>query len=138
MVQHTENRPDADERSISQLVDDATTQMTRLVRDEIRLARWEVQEKAGGMARGIGVAGAGALLALYGGIALVAAAVFALALVLPEWASALIVGAALLALGGVLALIGKRTVTEAAPPVPTDTAGAVREDWAAVREGSRG
>jgi len=137
MVQYTQNRPETGGRSISALVEDATAQVSRLVRDEIRLARVEVADKAGGIAKGTGVAGAGAILALYGGVALTAAAVFALALVLPEWASALIVGIALLVIGGVLALIGKRTVTRAAPPIPTEAQEGVRADLAAIREGSR-
>jgi len=137
MVQHTQNRAESGERSMSELVEDATAQVSQLVRDEIRLARAEMTDKAGGIAKGTGLAGAGAVLALYGGVALTAAAVFALALVLPEWASALIVGVALLAVGGVLALIGKNAVTKAAPPLPTEAQKGVREDLAAIREGSR-
>ncbi|WP_067862775.1 phage holin family protein [Nocardia shimofusensis] len=137
MVQHTQHRVNPGDRSMSELVEDATAQVSRLVRDEMRLARAEIAEKAGGIAKGTGVAGAGAVLALYGGVALTAAAVFALALVLPEWASALIVGVALLAVGGVLALIGKNKVTRAAPPLPTEAQEGVREDLAAIREGSR-
>src|SRR5690606_14355465 len=136
MVQHTENRAGPGERSLSELIEDATAQVSRLVRDEIRLARVEIAEKAGGVAKGTGLAGAGALLALYGGVALTAAAVLALALVLPEWAAALIVGVALLAVGGVLALAGKKTVTEAAPPLPTEAQQGVRADLAAIREGT--
>ncbi|MBH0779496.1 phage holin family protein [Nocardia bovistercoris] len=136
MVQ-TQSRTYADVRSVSELVEDASSQITRLVRDEMRLARLEVQDKAGGMARGVGLAGAGALPAFCGGIALTGAAVFALALVLPDWASAAIVGAALLAVGGTVAYFGKSTVSKAAPPVPTEAVEGVRADVDAVRNGSR-
>lgn len=46
MVQHTQNRAASGERSMSKLVEDATAQVSRLVRDEIRLARAEIGEKA--------------------------------------------------------------------------------------------
>ncbi|WP_280230151.1 phage holin family protein [Nocardia cyriacigeorgica] len=45
-----------------------------------------------------------------------AAAIMALALVLPGWAAALIVGGALLVVAAVLGLLGKKNVSEAAPP----------------------
>ncbi|MCP2287536.1 phage holin family protein [Nocardia amikacinitolerans] len=130
-------RPASDTRSVAELVDDATTQLTRLVRDEMQLARLEMQDKTKGIAKGAGLAGAGSLLAFYGGAALTAAAVLALAIPLPDWAAALIVGVALLALGGVLALVGKKAVTEASPPVPSQAIEGVRDDVEAVKKGSR-
>ncbi|MFJ2666485.1 phage holin family protein [Nocardia fluminea] len=124
-------------RSVAELVDDATQQITRLVRDEIALARVEMQGRTKGIARGAGIAGAGGLLAFYGGIALTAAAVLALALVLPNWAAALIVGAALVVIGAGLGLLGKKNVTEAAPPVPREAVRGVKEDIEIVKDGSR-
>ncbi|ONM47949.1 phage holin family protein [Nocardia donostiensis] len=127
----------ADTRSVTELVEDATSQLTRLVRDEIQLARLEMQDKTKGVAKGAGMAGAGGLLAFYGGAALVAAAVLALALVLPDWAAALIVGAVLLLLGAGLALLGKKNVSAAGPPVPQHAVDDVREDIQAVKGGTR-
>lgn len=127
----------ADTRSVTELVEDATSQLTRLVRDEIQLARLEMQDKTKGVAKGAGMAGAGGLLAFYGGAALVAAAVLALALVLPDWAAALIVGAVLLSLGAGLALLGKKNVSAAGPPVPQHAVDDVREDIQAVKGGTR-
>ncbi|MFE9789583.1 phage holin family protein [Nocardia salmonicida] len=125
------------DRSVSELVDDATQQITRLVRDEIALARVEMQDRTKGIARGAGIAGAGGLLAFYGGIALTAAAVLALALVLPNWAAALIVGAGLVVVGAGLGLLGKKNVTEAAPPVPREAMQSVKEDIEIVKDGSK-
>ncbi|MFC4374518.1 phage holin family protein [Nocardia halotolerans] len=122
-------------RSVTELVDDATQQISRLVRDEIGLARAEMQGRTKGIARGAGIAGAGGLLAFYGGIALTAAAVLALALVLPHWAAALIVGAALVVVGGGLGLLGKKNVTESAPPVPREAAQGVKEDIDTIKDG---
>ncbi|WP_280231944.1 phage holin family protein, partial [Nocardia cyriacigeorgica] len=112
----TYHAPSPQTRSISELVDDATTQLSRLVRDEIRLARIEMQDRTKGIATGLGFAGAAGVLAFYGGAALIAAAIMALALVLPGWAAALIVGGALLVVAAVLGLLGKKNVSEAAPP----------------------
>lgn len=89
-----------------------------LVRAEIALAKAEIAEAAKVKATGAGLlAGAGILgwLALQG---LIVAAALALALVVPGWAAALIVSVALLAVGGVLGLIGKRKL---AKPVSLDT-----------------
>ncbi|MET8653684.1 phage holin family protein, partial [Nocardia aurea] len=88
----TENVPSAQSRSVTELVEDASAQITGLVRDEIRLAELEMRTKGQRFGRGAGLAGAGALLAWYGGGALVAAVVLALALAVPGWAAASIVG----------------------------------------------
>lgn len=47
---------------------------------------------------------------------------------LPAWAAALIVAAALFLVAGVLALIGKRQVNRAVPPVPQATVRSLRAD----------
>jgi len=129
--------PPADSRSVSQLVEDGTSQLSRLVRDEMQLARLEMQDKTKGVAKGAGMAGAAGALAFYGGAALVAAAILALALVLPGWAAALIVAAALFVTAAILALLGKKSVSSASPPVPQEAIKGVREDVDAVQGGSR-
>ncbi|MEU4596304.1 phage holin family protein [Nocardia sp. NPDC023988] len=135
---HTQTGPPTQHtRSVAELVDDATKQITRLVRDELQLARVEMQDRTKGIARGAGIAGAGGLVAFYGGIALTVAAIFALALVLPEWAAALIVGAALLVIGAILALVGKKNVSSAAPPVPQEAVHGIKDDIDIIKDGSR-
>ncbi|MFE6862228.1 phage holin family protein [Nocardia sp. NPDC057668] len=135
MTPTSDPRPDSatvtlenDRRSLSELVDTAGAQLTRLVRDEMALARIEMRDKGIGMAKGAGIAGAGGLLAFYGGGSLTAAAILALALVLPAWAAALIVSAVLFVLGAIAALAGKKTVEKAAPPVPATAIKDVRQD----------
>ncbi|MGW4066813.1 phage holin family protein [Nocardia grenadensis] len=125
-------RQSADDRSVGELVDVATIQVSRLVRDEMRLARLEMQEKTSAAAKGAGLAGVGGLLMFYGGAAVIAAVVLALALVLPGWAAALIVGALLLAGGAALTWFGKRNITAGAPPVPTDALAGARADFETV------
>ncbi|NKX86361.1 phage holin family protein [Nocardia coubleae] len=135
---HTQTGPPTQHtRSVTELVDDATKQITRLVRDELQLARVEMQDRTKGIARGAGIAGASGLVAFYGGIALTVAAIFALALVLPEWAAALIVGAALLVIGAILALVGKKNVSSAAPPVPQEAVHGIKDDIDTIKDGSR-
>ncbi|WP_067813342.1 phage holin family protein [Nocardia inohanensis] len=144
MIHTAENSTEAtavpvrpDKRSVAELIDDATAQVSRLVRDEIRLAKFEMQDKSKGIAKGAGIAGAGGVLTLYGGVALMISAILALDLVVPGWAAALIVAAVLLVLGAVSALIGKKTMGSAAPPVPNEAIQGVRQDIETVEAGVR-
>ena len=71
-------------------------------------------------------------MALLGTGALTAAAIAGLATVVPVWLSALIVGVVLL-LAGVLALVGRSRLRQAAPPVPEQAVRAVQEDVAVIK-----
>ncbi len=66
--------------------------------------------------------------------ALVATVIAALALVLPLWASSLIITGVLLALAAVLALVGKKQVSQAAPPAPEQAIDSVKADMAEIKE----
>ncbi|MFC0359114.1 MULTISPECIES: phage holin family protein [Kytococcus] len=96
----------ANERSLGQIVSDAAANAQSLVRDEIALAKAEInQDVQKGIKTGAGF-GIAAVLAAYGfGILLIAAAL-ALALVLPHWAAFLIVAAVLFVFAGIGALFG--------------------------------
>ena len=89
-----------------------------------------VAKKAG---LGFGMFGVAGLLALYGVGVLLATVVLVLALVMDAWLAALIVAVVLLAGAGVTALLGKRRVEEAAPPVPTMAVENLKQDVDAVR-----
>ncbi len=108
--------------------------LSHLVRSEIKLAQVEVTEKAKGFGAGIGAFGAAGVLALFGLGLLLATAVIALSLVLPAWLAALIVTVVVFAIAGVAALVGKKKVSEAAPPVPTKAVESVKEDVAEIKE----
>ncbi|MFV2113021.1 phage holin family protein [Micromonospora sp. DT178] len=116
------------EPSTAELVQRATEQVSRLVRDELALARAELTQKGKHAGIGIGLFGGGGALALYGLGALVATAILLLDLVLPAWAAALIVAVVLFAMAGVLALVGKKQVSQAVPPVPEAAVRSVRAD----------
>jgi uncharacterized membrane protein YqjE len=129
--------PSPSDASTGQLVSDLTAQITRLVRDEARLAQAEVTQKAKRLGVGAGLFGGAGLFAFLGLATLVATAVLALDLLLPAWAAALIVAVVLLAVAGVLALIGKKDVQQASPPVPTEAIASTRSDIATVKEAAR-
>ena len=80
------------ERSLTTLLSDVAGETVELVRQELALFKAELQEKLGRAGIGAALVGAGALIAYSGWLFLLLAAVFALALVLPAWAAALIVG----------------------------------------------
>ncbi|WFE28978.1 phage holin family protein [Solwaraspora sp. WMMD791] len=125
------HRPPA-EQSTAELVQQAGEQISRLVRDELALARAELTEKGKHAGMGIGLFGGGGVMALYGLGTLIAAAVLLLGQAWPPWVAALVVAVLLFAVAGGLALAGRRQVRQAAPPVPTATADSLRADVTVV------
>jgi membrane protein len=123
--------------SVAALIKQVTEESSRLVRTELKLAQVEMTDKAKTAGVGIGAFGAAGVLALFGIGCLIITAIFALALVLPTWAAALIVGVVVLAVAGVAALVGKKKVTEAAPPVPSEAVDNVKADVAEIKESVR-
>src|SRR2546429_1089217 len=93
--QRTNGRILADpaDASTGDLVKLAAEQISRLVRDELQLARVEIGGKAKRFGTGAGLFGAAGVIALYGVATLVATLILLLALVLPAWAPALVVAA---------------------------------------------
>ncbi|HEX2774306.1 MAG TPA: phage holin family protein [Micromonosporaceae bacterium] len=118
--------------STSELVQRATEQVTKLVRDELALARAELTEKGKHAGLGAGLFGGGGVLALYGVGVLIATAVLLLDLVMPAWLAALIVAVVLFITAGILAMVGRQQVKQATPPMPTAAAESVRADVNAV------
>jgi hypothetical protein len=125
------------EPSTGQLVSDLTNQISRLVRDEARLAQAEMTQKAKKLGVGAGLFGGAGLFAFFGLALVITTAVLALALVLPDWLAALIVAVVLFAIAGVLALVGKKDVQQGSPPVPTEAIASVQTDIATVKESAR-
>src|SRR5688572_31389683 len=83
------------EQSTSELVQRASEQISRLVRDELALAKAELAEKGRHAGIGVGLFGGGGALALYGLGVLITTAILALDLVMAAWLAALIVGVVL-------------------------------------------
>ncbi|MGP3958742.1 phage holin family protein [Nonomuraea sp. 3N208] len=110
------------------LVNDLSEQVSRLVKDEFRLAKMELAEKGKHAGFGAGLFGAAGTVAFLGGGTLVAAVVLLLALIMPGWAAAAIVAGALFVVAAVLGLTGKNQVKRAAPLVPEETVASVKAD----------
>lgn len=119
------------------LVNDLSDQVSRLVKDELRLAKLELTQKGKRAGLGAGLAGAAGVIAFLGGATLVAALVLLLALVMPGWLAAAIVAVLLFITAALLGLVGKKKVQQATPMVPAETMASVRADLDAVKEGAR-
>jgi hypothetical protein len=123
------------ERPIGDLLGSFAQDTTTLMSQEIELARAEIAVQVKRAGTGAGLFGGAAVVAMAGLGALTACAIVALALVLDTWLAALIVGAALVAVGGLLALMGRSRMKQVAPPVPERALQSVRRDIGAVQEG---
>jgi hypothetical protein len=132
-VDHLPPRQDTD-ASVSDLVKEASEQISQLMRQELRLAQAEMKQKGkrfgigGGLFSGAGVIGFIALQAL------AATAIAALDLVWPLWCAALVVAAVLIAVAAVLAAVGKKQVSQAVPPAPEQAIDGVKADVAEIKE----
>jgi len=124
----------AGDRSVGELVHQATEQISQLVRQEAALAKAELTAKGKRAGRGGGLLGAAGALAYVGLFALAAAAGAALALVLPVWAAALVVAGALFLIAGLLALVGRAQLRQVGPPTPQRAIGSVRADVEVIKE----
>ncbi len=124
----------AAEHTTGELVKQVTEQVSVLVRDELKLAQLEMTGKAKQAGMGMGMMGGGGLVALYGVACLIACVIIAISHSLQAWLSALIVGAALLIVAGILAALGRGHMKKATPPMPTQAVDSVKTDVAEIRE----
>lgn len=118
---------------VGELVQQASQQLTELVRSEMRLAQAEMKEKTKRYGKSGGLFGGASLVGLLMLQALVATVIAALALVLPVWAAALVVTAALGVIAAILALGGKKQADKAAPLTPQSTIENVKADVAEIK-----
>ena len=120
--------------SIGELVSSLSEQMSQLIRNEIRLAKAEMKQKATQAGIGIGLFVVAGVLAFFGLGTLVATAVLGLANAVAPWLAALIVALVLFVIAAVLALIGKSALGRGVPPVPAKAQESIKADVAAVKE----
>lgn len=147
MESTTSTRPDSsgarvpddagDERSVSELVQHLSQQTSTLIRQEMRLAQAELTEKGKHAGKGAGMFGGAGVIALYGVGALVAAAIIGLGTAIEPWIAAVIVGAVLLAVAGLVALAGKKQVDQAGPAKPEQALASVQLDVDTVKARAR-
>jgi hypothetical protein len=138
MATRNETDNELRERPIGEVAKELTSDLSLLVRQEIELAKAEMAQKGRTAAPGLGMFGAAGVSALCAAGAMTAFLVLVFSLFLPDWAAALIVGAALAAAAYVLVRQGKERVADAGKPVPEQTIETVKEDaeWAKTRASS--
>ena len=120
------------EESMGALFKQLSDELSTLVRQELRLAQAEMTEKGKKAGLGLGMFGGAGVIAFLALQALTACLVALLATAMDVWIAALIITVVYAAGAGVLALTGKKQVSEATPPVPEQTAETLKEDvqWA--------
>jgi phosphatidylglycerophosphate synthase len=117
-------------RSIPEILQDVLANIQDIVRAEVRLAKAELGEELNRARSGGILIGVGAVAAIFSALFLLLACVYALGLVMPNWAAALMVTAALAVAAVVTLAVGlKRFKTIQAAP---KTAASLQENvrWA--------
>ena len=128
---------DPRERSIGELVKELSAQTSTLVRQEIALARAELQEQGKTAGKGAGMMSGAAVAGLLALGSLTAALIALLDKGMATWVAALIATALWAIVALVLAKSGQRSFQRATPPAP-QTVETVKEDiqWAKNPTGS--
>ena len=124
-----------DERPTTELLKELSEQTSRLVHQEVELAKLELAQKGKRAGIGAGMFGGASAVGLYAIGALTAAIVLILATAMTAWLAAVIVAAAYGLIAGGLALAGRAQVQKATPPVPEQATESVKEDvqWAKAK-----
>ncbi|MFJ7073870.1 phage holin family protein [Streptomyces sp. NPDC098781] len=120
--------------SVGELVQEASQELTDLVRAEMRLAQAEMTQKGKRLGMGGGMFGGAGLVGFLALQAMIATAIAALAVPLPVWAAGLIVTGILLVVAAVMAAVGRAKVRNATPAAPEQTIDSVRTDVAEIKE----
>jgi hypothetical protein len=120
------------DRPTAELLKDLSDHTTTLVKQEMELAKAELQEKGKQAGLGAGMFGGAGLFGIGAFAALTACLIAALDQAMEIWLAALIVAVAYAVVAAVLAKTGKQKVKQAVPPVPEQAKDSVKEDmeWA--------
>jgi uncharacterized membrane protein YqjE len=123
---------DLRDRSLGELLKQLSEQTTRLVHQELELAKAELSEKGKQAGQGAGMFGGAGAIGLAALGALTACFILALDTVMPAWLAALIVAVVYGIVAFVLVKQGQARMKRAVPPVPEQTIETVKEDveWA--------
>ena len=106
-------REPSSKRTFSGILQDIVNRLTEIVRSEIRLARTEMRQELTQLFKASALLIVSGLLAVYALGFLLLSAAYALATVLPGWASALIVGVGVGIIGGIFFLVGRSKLKQA-------------------------
>jgi uncharacterized membrane protein YqjE len=113
----------AGERSVADVLQDIMRDVQEIVRSEVRLAKTELREEAAKAKTAAGLLGAAAITALFAVFFVLLTVVYALTLLMPRWAAALLVGVGLAVLATVMVMAGLRRLKQiqAAPARAVDS-----------------
>lgn len=122
---------EVEDRSFSAVFHDILHNVQEIVRSEVRLAKTEIREEAVKAKSSVALLGVGAVAAIYAALFLLLVIVYALALVMPNWAAALIVGAALALVATLTLTVGVKRF-KLIHPTPERTVETIKEnvEWA--------
>jgi Flp pilus assembly protein TadB len=123
---------DLRDRSLGELLKQLSEQTTRLVHQELELAKAELTQKGKQAGAGAGMFGGAGALGLAALGALTDCFILALNAVMPAWLAALFVAVVYGIVAFVLVKQGQARIKRATPPVPEQTIETVKEDveWA--------
>src|SRR3954453_4760146 len=132
MQRMNENRS-LENRPLGDLFGDLATDMRNLVRQEVALAKVEITQKAKSVGGNVGYLVIGGAVAYAAVLAIIAALIILLAKVVPDWGSAVIVGAGVGGIGWLL--IGKAMMAlQQAELTPRETVETLKEDATWMKE----
>jgi high-affinity Fe2+/Pb2+ permease len=120
------------DRPISEILEDIVRNVQEIVRFELRLAKVELRRDTQKLLSSTTWMVVGAVCGLLGAAVLVTAIVAALALVVPVWESALLVGIGLAIIAAVLFKVGSRRFSELQAPL-TQTIESLNETMRGTR-----
>jgi hypothetical protein len=127
------SRRTAEERSIGELFGELSQDVGLLVRQEAQLAKTEMQAKLSKVTTDLVALATGGIVALVGGLALTAAVILLLIdpVGLEPWLAALLVGAVMGLVGGVMVQRGLKDL-KSTDPTPRRTVETIKDDiqWA--------
>jgi len=122
-----------DNLSLGELFGELVTEMTTLIRQEMRLAQIELSDKASRVGKNVGFLAAGGAVAYAGFLAIIAAVILFLGDYMPMWVSALIVGLVVAGIGYMLVQKGL-TALKNTDLAPRQTIQSLQEDGAWAKE----
>ena len=117
----------ADDRSLSELLSEVTSELGTLFRKEVELARVETSEQVSRAAKAGGMLGAAAVIGFLDLILFSFAAAWALSEIVPEGVAFLIVAIVFAIVAGALAVAGKKRIASV-NPVPNQTVQTLKAD----------
>ena len=121
----------AGDRPLSDVLQSIVRNVQEIVRSEVRLAKTEIREEAVKAKSAALFLGVGAVIAIFAVLFLLLTILYVLALVMPSWAAAVIMGALLAVAASVMLMTGLRRL-KLIHPTPERTVETIKENvvWA--------